>query len=284
MNSRWQYRWLTALVVVHVALLVANVLAVWSLHLAFYEEDEFLGWYCAVPLAQASLGAVWHLWGSRRAIRRVPPPSYFILGAAFLSLVVLYPHYLSMRTGNLLCLLFATQLLLMHGLTAIPRFRRGWRIKTTQTHEPATLIQFSRVQFVMWMVALTLLFHAGRWLIEFHGAPTPQWTRTSVLPILLGGNLILSWLAIWAALVRQSGLLWVSIASLLAMVLTAAEIVLIQICRISMLISEVFLWALNGSQFALLLGSLMLLHSCGFRLQRRGDIKASNDGVTVPRL
>jgi hypothetical protein len=77
-------------------------------------------------------------------------------------------------------------------------------------------------------------------------------------------------LAVWAVFVRDSGLLWLAFASLLATVLTGIEVVFIHACRVQILVNEVFIWALNGTQFGLLLVSLLAIRGCGYRLRGGG--------------
>lgn len=274
MTSRLRTLILTALVATHVILPLASVAVLWWGNIPAVVEDDFLGWYTAVLLAQASLLALGNGWGRRPTVSRLLWSTVVVWVAGGVLLEAVPRYYLTRRTVTLLWILYGLHWLLVHAALGIARAWRGWSLTGVPSPPgtaPARLLEFSRRRAVVWIVLLTALFAGGRWLVEYSGGPTPQLPREAGLPILLGGNLLIVALAIWAAFVQDSGLLWLALASLLAMVLTAGEVVVFHLGRVPVLLSEVFVWSLNGWQFVILLGSLLVLRSCGYRLPPQSE-------------
>ena len=261
---------LAALVVTHVLLLFNSMAVARWVDLPWYAEDEFLGWVFALPMAQAGLWALWISWGGRRWVRRIGLTLPLVATTAMATIYLGMRPSLRWSTTQLICLIYCLQLPLVLIASLIARIWGPWRLADADS-APGPAREFTRFgprRFVLWAAMLTALFVAGRWLVECNLSLLPVWPRAAGVPVLVAGSLFLFGLAVWAAFIRDSGLLSVAFASLLAMVFTAAEVVFIELCRIPVLISDVFVWALNGWHFIIVLGSLLALRVCGFRRKR----------------
>ena len=268
MNSRWSASLLVALVSVHIALLIGNAIIVEWFPPPYAIIEEFLGWYYALPLAQLGLLAVWHFWGRASLVKWSLLVTPWLPAACLLVLFPLSRGPLARRTVVLLSMYYSLYAVTVHaGFWVITAWNR-WRLgrDTSPPGTPPQLLEFGMKQLVLWTMLLTGMFHAGRWFIE-HGNPTaPVWPREASLPILLGGHVLLLALAVWAVFVKDSGLLWLALVGLSAMIMTAGEVVLLHQLRVLPLLDEVFVWSLNGWLFAVLLGSLLVVRASGYRL------------------
>lgn len=262
---------LATLVALHVAAILVVGIIIQRLE---FPEEYFTAITLGVCSGEASMAAVWLALGPQRLLTRAS------LASLALALCGLPFVGFALREGQLAVLLTLDGILLAQfALMQLPlwllRAKRGMSFRLRDDAPPAELqpAQFGIRQLLLWTAGTGIVLGVARLIMPrevLFGVTGPDlWHMFTLFVVLLGFQTLMPLSIVAAAFARRFAPLWIFLA-LFAWVLGCwleLWLFMTMIPTVGTDIDNPFFW-INGPHAAWLLGCLLVLRICGYRLAR----------------